>query len=444
MILVSIVGDFYSSVLPLFYEFRHKITKHIIVYDDFKNDVVCARKIIEGTDKFIKKHNLAIESIPIKIDEDSLDAIKKVSKFIHGHCLEYDELYINITDGLANVGFLLSQEFISKGVNILTYDRYDNEYNVLTKDTMNTYQMKSSIPIKEHFLLKNVDIVSTQDISFADRYEDELNIFFEKYEADNKEFHKQHFKNIPKGFLYEYYVYNLVKKLDFDDVLMGVKVRDNRLDDIYLENEYDILLMKNNHLHMIECKYLKILDTTALLYKLDSVRESLDEDANILIVTDFDKYNEIEHIPNELITPYYKRAFAKKIYLRGSPTKHIVEFMKDADKIFSFKTANIESIYQSKKSYNSVKEPIRRSMIKEVVRYLKDRLEVDMNLLDAKDIARLLQYKTNKQLSQKTKYEMEDAQVRYILTLMQKMLISKQEYISVYDIYYYYKDNLLD
>lgn len=440
MILVSIVGDFYSSVLPLFYEFHHKITKHIIVYDDFKNDVVYARKIIEGTSKFIDKHNLNIKSIPIKIDEDSLDAIKKVNSIIHNSCDDYTKLYINITDGLANVGFLMSQEFLVKGAKSITYDRYDNEYNILTKSAMQTYKMQTSIPIKEHFLLKNVDIVATQDISFADKYEKELNIFFEKYEADNREFNKEFFNNKQIGFLYEYYIYNLIKRLDFDDVLMGVKVRDNRLDDIYLENEYDILLMKNNHLHMIECKFLKILDTTALLYKLDSVRESLDEDANIVIVTDFDKYNEIENIPNKFITPNYKRAFAKKIFLRGSPTKNIDTFVKDMDNIFSFNTKNIENICKIKQTFKSVKEPVRKEMKNEIVNFLKQKLKVDMNFFDEKELARLLQHKTNKKLSFQTKEAMKDASLEHLVKLLRKMLISKQEYISIYDVYSYFKN----
>ena len=71
MTLVSIVGDFYSSVLPLFYEFSPRIKKYIIVYDDFKADVEHARNIFDGTQKFIKEYDFSIETYTVQIDEDS-------------------------------------------------------------------------------------------------------------------------------------------------------------------------------------------------------------------------------------------------------------------------------------------------------------------------------------------------------------------------------------
>jgi len=65
MVLVSIIGDFYSSILPLFYEYKDKITQHVIIYDDFKNDTITARKIINGTCRFIENNNLEVTIHPI-------------------------------------------------------------------------------------------------------------------------------------------------------------------------------------------------------------------------------------------------------------------------------------------------------------------------------------------------------------------------------------------
>ncbi len=246
MILVSIIGDFYSSILPIFYEHKEKISTHLIIHDDYRNDVISAKKIINGTLAFIKKYNLDIDSFVIKMDEDSFKSSAQVNKIIEKHIKNYEDLYINITDGLANVGILLSDEFKPKGANILTYDRYDNEYNILTKNNMTTYKMNTSVPIKDHLLLKNIEIISTQNTDFAKKYELDINLFFEKYEAD-RILYANDPKAIPQilekasGFLYEYYIYNLVKKLHFDDILLGVKVKDNRLNNISLENEYDIL-----------------------------------------------------------------------------------------------------------------------------------------------------------------------------------------------------------
>ena len=447
MVLVSIVGDFYSSILPIFYEFKDKITKHIIIHDDFKNDVVYARKIINGTCNFIDKYNLNIKSLVIKMDEDSFGGLTKVNALIDEHSQNYEDLYINITDGLANVGVILSDEFRAKGANILTYDRYDNEYNLLTLNSMKNYKMQTSIPIKDHLLLKDVEITKLQDMSFAQKYEKSLNIFFEKYEADRllyiaSDEEEKALGTKPTGFLYEYYIYNLIKELGFDDILLGVKVKDKRLDGIYLENEYDILMMKNNHLHMIECKYLKTLDTTALLYKLDSVRESLDEDANILIVTDEDDYNQTANLTNAEITQTFKRAFAKKIFTRGSPTKNIKLFMQEVDNAFGLETKNIDAIYTKKSSYSSIKAPIREKMREEIAQYLRDTLTLNIDFFDSKELVKLLQYKTNKHLSHKTKEAMYNSSLRNLIKLINKMLRSKQEYISIYEVYEFYEENL--
>ena len=41
MTLVSIVGDFYSNVLPIFYHFKDDIKNYIIIYDDYRQDKMC-------------------------------------------------------------------------------------------------------------------------------------------------------------------------------------------------------------------------------------------------------------------------------------------------------------------------------------------------------------------------------------------------------------------
>ncbi|MDF1878145.1 DUF1887 family protein [Sulfurimonas sp. SAG-AH-194-C20] len=447
MILVSIVGDFYSSILPIFYEYKDKITKHIIIYDDFKNDLISAKKIINGTTAFIKKYDLEIKTFSIKLDEDSLKAIHQVIDILKTYTDDYGDLHINVSDGLANIGILFSNEFLAQNTKILTYDRYDNEYNILTKESMKTYKMNTSIPIKDHFLLKDIEVVCIEGSTIADKYKKDLNVFFEKYEADkllyfNSEMPNTSFKKIKTGFLYEQYVFNLIKELNYDDILLGVKIKDKRLDDIFIENEYDILIMKNNHLHMIECKYLKILDTTALLYKLDSVRESLDEDANICILTDFDKYNDIADLPNSKINPSYKRAFAKKIFVRGSPKNNIETFIREIDAQFGLQSTNINTILNEKENFKSIKQKEREAFREEIQSHLSQKLTLNMDFFDKNTLLLIMQYKTDKRTTVQTKVLMQDEVFKNFILLMNKMLTSKKEYISIYDVYEYYKQHL--
>lgn len=447
MVLVSVVGDFFSSVLPLFYEYKNEINRHIIVYDDFKNDALFAKKMIRGTKKFIQKNNLPIETVVIQLDEDSLEAVEKLSQTIASYTNDFEKLYLNITDGLANIGIILSDAFKPKGAKILTYDRYDNEYNILTKNSMQTVKIKSCVPIREHFLLKDVEILSFENSEFAIKYEKEINIFFQKYEADRETFAQKYTKEnclstVATGFLYEYFIYNLVKKLNYDDILAGVKVKDHRDLDEYLLNEYDILIMKDNHLHMIECKYLKTLDVTALIYKLDSVRETLDEDSKLMIVAGFDTYDELVKKPEKEPPLYYKRASVKKIALRGNPLLHLQDFLKDVDDIFALNTENLEKICEMQERFASIKIIERIKLKAEIRNYLETILLCKRDFFDAKEILQLLQYNTNKNISNATKDVLKNmACVVELLKLINKMLSSKKEYISIYDVYKFYIQN---
>ena len=75
MILVSILGDFHSSILPIFYNFKDKISKHVLIHDDSKKDIQNAKNISKGIKKFIQKNNYLFLELNYKLDEDSMKAI---------------------------------------------------------------------------------------------------------------------------------------------------------------------------------------------------------------------------------------------------------------------------------------------------------------------------------------------------------------------------------
>ncbi|MGE4511734.1 MAG: DUF1887 family CARF protein [Sulfurimonadaceae bacterium] len=350
MTLVSIVGDFHSSILPLFYHFSADINKHVIVYDDFRRDVVQAQKLIKGTQAFIEKHTLPITTHAIELNEDSYESIEKVIDTLLEIQSDPKELLINATDGLANIALLLSHKLLEKGIRFLIYDRFDNSYNILSKNSMLHVQIESSIPVLEHFMLKDVKVLTCQEPTFAEQAERELNDFFELYGGDKKEYAAKSaapLKTIldtQTGFLYEFYIYNLLKRLNHDDIRMGVKTSDIYSATSSLHNEFDILIMKNNRLHMIECKFRDDLKKVDLIYKADSIRQTLDDESKVIILTNEDVYdfqNDIVHV-----TPRfeYQRANAKQIYFRGFPANDIARFIKEVDLIFGLNTPEIEKV----------------------------------------------------------------------------------------------------
>jgi hypothetical protein len=211
---------------------------------------------------------------------------------------------------------------------------------------MRNVKIAQSIPIIEHLKFKGIKVTHVADKSFAHRFEKEIKLLFTRHKKEFKGFkryvyehsklgHPKKFQNVAPvirkmglsnlkkyqsfitGSLYEFYVYLLLKDLDIDDIEVGVSVEEYYNETDYLPNEFDILIMKNNHLHMIECKFTKNVRPEHLVYKYIALSSVLDEDANMAILLNqkYKKHIDYEHILRDLP---YKRALQKDIMLRGS------------------------------------------------------------------------------------------------------------------------------
>ena len=335
MTLVSIVGDFFSSVVPIFYQFKDEITHHIIISDDSKRDDRLAQKFLKGSKEFINKNNLNIETFYYQIDEDSFDSLEKAMNFISSNAK--GDIYINTTDGLSSINTFFSLRMLPMGAKIISYDMFDNEYHIIDITGMQRKKITKTPSVIEHFLLKGVKINSKGIKSFALRYENEIKELFEynhyeyrgfKYELTSKRkmppkrdfpnvyylFDKMNLTNkrVDKNYLFqtltgdmfEYYIYLLVKDLGFDDIEIGVEIEDEGI-----VNEFDLLLMKDNHLHVIECKHrgFKTLDLEELIYKYSTLRRVVDEDAKGIIISLINKYSK----------NYINRALSQNVALFG-------------------------------------------------------------------------------------------------------------------------------
>ena len=316
MTLVSIVGDFYSSVVPIFYEFKDKIDTHIILSDDSKRDDFFARQFESGVNKFIKQNDLKIKNIFYSIDEDNFNSLEKALEFIFKN--SKGEIYINATDGLATLNTFFSLRAVPQGAKVISYDMFDNEYHIIELNGIRKEKITQFLPIKTHFLLKNIEVLDTNSKAFAEVYEKEIkelliyhrkeyrhfifeittkkklpdrtlfpNIYaiFDKMGFTKKFSAEEIFQKVT-GDMFEYFVYLQMKDLGFDDIEIGVEIENNGA-----RNEFDILAMKDNHLHIIECKYKRKLDLNSLIYKYSALRRIVDEDAKSIIVSLINKYN---------------------------------------------------------------------------------------------------------------------------------------------------------
>ena len=364
MTLVSIIGDFHSSVLPIYYNFRNRIKRHIIIYDDLKSDKQEAQNIIKGIKKFNKKYNIKIKTYTHCIDEDSYEAIIQTVDFIKEHLKKRQEVYINTTDGLSNINTIISLKLIPLGAKLISYDRYDNDINIVDKNSMKSYTVDQTIPIIDHFLLREIQVGQVGDKKYAQKYQNEILSLFEKHKKEFKRFafyvqtntnptlNNSKYKKVSKiiqrmqiynlksnqgfitGGLFEYYIYLKLKDLDFDDIQIGITVKKYINKTNYIPNEFDILIMKENHLHMIECKYSKQVKLDSLVYKYMGLKSLLDDDGKMCIVTRHDEPKNIYQLENPVAYLPYKRALENKILLKGDPLRDIDKFVQDIKDYF--------------------------------------------------------------------------------------------------------------
>jgi hypothetical protein len=315
MTLVSVVGNFFSSVAPVFYHFFDEIDTHIIIADDSKRDSRYARKFKEGVKNFCLEKNKNLRQIFITIDEDSNSAINKACESVIKHA--NGEVLINISDGLASVHTIMTQKLLPLGVKFISYDIFDNEFHILSKEGIKERKKAKPMNIKDHFTLKGVEVLSMNDLDFAHKNERYIKEIFENHHREYREFKycltvgknpsAHSYPNIHRclismnrsfnsdyqfltGGLFEYYVYLQLKDYDFDDLAVGMKVSDNEV-----RNEYDVLAIKDNHLNIIECKHKrKTFNAESVLYKYAALKRMVDYDSKVVIVS-LDNYVKDSH-----------------------------------------------------------------------------------------------------------------------------------------------------
>ena len=146
MTLVSVIGDFFSSVAPVFYEFKDKIDTHIIISDDSKRDDRLAKKFQKGVKKFIDKYNLNIKTLYYSIDEDSFESLERAKEFILKNST--GDIYINTTDGLSSVNTFFSLRMIPLKAKIISELVKASGNEVLT--------LSKSLNLLESYALSNI------------------------------------------------------------------------------------------------------------------------------------------------------------------------------------------------------------------------------------------------------------------------------------------------
>ncbi|GHV01328.1 hypothetical protein AGMMS49521_1320 [Campylobacterota bacterium] len=313
MVLVSLIGDFDSSLLPTFFEYKEQITLHLLLSSSSRRSEKERTRITRGLNALRSKYRLKCTLQEMSVDTGSMKSIIALSNMIK-QLSPPNQLFVNLSDGEVNMAILLSREIIDYGANILIYDRFANDMSLITVEGMSRLALKHNMSIADHIISKGYDLVEAKSKTEMEYRKPFVQVIsdnfaqFQKYRRrvmEEKKIDEERYEpvvgalakmgvatssgrpinmNFILGELFEEQIYHIVNDLGFDDVMSGVKVRYETINGVTIQNEFDVLMIKNNHLYIIECKFRDRVDGENLIYKYDALLEQMDNDGKVMIV----------------------------------------------------------------------------------------------------------------------------------------------------------------
>lgn len=306
MVLISLLGDDLSLLIPVIHEYKNQIVHHIIIHDDAMDDIRRAIQLKKGLERFCKANNHTWQTSSYRLDEDSKnDIVQLYFKIKEKH---NGKIVLHSSEGFASLAFILSSLVVEDGGEVITFDPNDNEINHLTKTTLTKTKIRSNLDIENYVTMLNFKIMDIQRSKNMVFRKNHVHSLFSDYNrflnlrnalvSKKKNFdYKSHidllnilhsmdivdeaYQLIPsqqqylQGGLFEEYIFWLVESLGFDDIALGVKIDFEQLPvetfSTRIMNEFDILITHNNRLYTIECKMVNKLDGLGYVYKYDAI-----------------------------------------------------------------------------------------------------------------------------------------------------------------------------
>ena len=313
MILITTINKEISTLIPILFEFKEQVSKHILVYDS--DDEKNAFRIKKSIKKFNINHNITQIISLIEIDEDSKVDMLQIQNTLKK---EKETLYLNATNADMALIVILSGFVLHHEGRVIAYDAQENSYNLIGKNGFTNHTIKNCMKIEDFLTLSHYELLEEVDkheiynfqksilyifhnfkIFFKVRdllYKD-LPLFMKKYPI-----YANHFYNLGImkdgvvvksisyfGTLFEKFIFLQLCMYDFDDIKVGASINFNstlnRDEKLEIVNEFDILAIKNNHIYTVECKLGdKYVDAQKVIYKSDSLLDYFGKHSKNLIV----------------------------------------------------------------------------------------------------------------------------------------------------------------
>ncbi|MGM0532942.1 MAG: Card1-like endonuclease domain-containing protein, partial [Campylobacterota bacterium] len=287
MYFISAINSRYYSSFALLYQYRRQIDTHFLICSSDKETLQYAHSFLQTQKQMRDEGEIGYKTLLYPYDPDSFSSVQECFESIANVCSHaYDRIYLDGSGLFAPVLAQISAKILPKGGRVLGYDEYDNKVHILSHSALFIREGIESLDIKNHLRYKGYRILGHyKKYDLFSRKRTVLKLArdlseFKQFAKHFPSFDKQRFArfnsilqdmdlddvnatNYVRGVVFEEYIFHLIyDHLDVDDIMCGVTVE---FETGHI-NEFDILLMKNNHLHAIECKFANNLNIENSVY----------------------------------------------------------------------------------------------------------------------------------------------------------------------------------
>ena len=399
MTLITIINKNLYELVPIIFEFKEKITKHLLIYDSDNKDKIVAKQLKKSIIKINNFYQLSQKVELIEIDEDSKADMLFVQNRLKNEHL--DTLYLNATNSDISLVVVLSGFILNNHGKVIAYDKYDNTYNIIDTTSFYNHTIKNVMKIEDFLILLNYELISEtrqenillQKESLIYLFHDFNKLFkirkllsIKKVTILKEEFpdYLSHLKRLDIldensilipisyfGVLFEQFIFLHLIRYDFDDMKIGAEiafktvVKNDAKSNVL--NEFDVLAIKDNHIYTIECKLGNNIDSQNIIYKSDSLLGYFGDDSKNLIINihkDKPKFNSSHSTNNKVfkdlalfransnnIEVYNEFQFKKKQF-----SNQITQFFNIQERVFLIGGKDLEmaTIKNLLKFYNQI------------------------------------------------------------------------------------------
>jgi hypothetical protein len=320
MTLVTIVHNEKSMLIPLIFNFKNRIDKHILIYDTAKEDIKTANELKSSIETLNKTYKITATIKTFLIDEDSKEDLLTVKDYLQKEGGK--KVFLNAAGADTALLVILSSFTLDIGGSVLAYDKQDNNYNIITQNGFVNQTVETNMTIDDFLILMGEKLVEEESVrDILKRKEALMTIFgdskrmfkmrrllsqgeaesvYQNYQEilaalktldiiDDTYRFKDNSKFSKFGRYFEEFIYLHLKEFDFDDIKVGIKIifeseSQGEGEHLHVRNEFDILTIKENRIGVVECKIGKNIDPLATVYKSDALMGYFGSDSRSLII----------------------------------------------------------------------------------------------------------------------------------------------------------------